>query len=153
MYYVAISNNILGSYPFLFQSKLNWILLIIKILWNHWEPSSLSIISHWSYPHLCMPLVFFMLYLGIVHKFCANFRTSVMMAFVTLAILLSAEINHTIFYFFNLKELKSTCDSELQKLHKEFVISGILTESEFWATRKVSLMFSLHLLFDDDLNV
>lgn len=27
-------------------------------------------------------------------------------------------------------------DSELQKLHKEFVISGVLTESEFWATRK-----------------
>lgn len=27
-------------------------------------------------------------------------------------------------------------DSELQKLHKQFVISGVLTESEFWATRK-----------------
>ncbi|XP_062079065.1 general transcription and DNA repair factor IIH subunit TFB1-1-like isoform X2 [Humulus lupulus] len=27
-------------------------------------------------------------------------------------------------------------DSELQKLHKQFVIGGILTESEFWATRK-----------------
>ncbi|KAJ4975577.1 hypothetical protein NE237_000683 [Protea cynaroides] len=26
--------------------------------------------------------------------------------------------------------------SELQKLHKEFVITGILTEAEFWATRK-----------------
>lgn len=28
-------------------------------------------------------------------------------------------------------------NSELQKLHKEFVISGVLTEAEFWATRKV----------------
>ncbi|XP_016647239.1 PREDICTED: probable RNA polymerase II transcription factor B subunit 1-3 isoform X2 [Prunus mume] len=27
-------------------------------------------------------------------------------------------------------------DSELQKLHMQFVISGVLTESEFWATRK-----------------
>lgn len=27
-------------------------------------------------------------------------------------------------------------DSELQRLHKQFVITGILTESEFWATRK-----------------
>ncbi|KAL5577746.1 hypothetical protein UlMin_019445 [Ulmus minor] len=27
-------------------------------------------------------------------------------------------------------------DSELQKLHKQFVLGGILTESEFWATRK-----------------
>lgn len=27
-------------------------------------------------------------------------------------------------------------NSELQKLHKEFVISGVLTEAEFWATRK-----------------
>ncbi|KAK9269243.1 hypothetical protein L1049_001013 [Liquidambar formosana] len=27
-------------------------------------------------------------------------------------------------------------DSELQKLHKQFVISGVLTEAEFWATRK-----------------
>lgn len=27
-------------------------------------------------------------------------------------------------------------DSELQKLHKELVISGVLTEAEFWATRK-----------------
>ncbi|XP_062027698.1 general transcription and DNA repair factor IIH subunit TFB1-1-like [Rosa rugosa] len=27
-------------------------------------------------------------------------------------------------------------DSELQKLHKQFVGSGVLTESEFWATRK-----------------
>lgn len=27
-------------------------------------------------------------------------------------------------------------DSELQKLHKQFVIGGILTETEFWATRK-----------------
>lgn len=27
-------------------------------------------------------------------------------------------------------------DSQLQKLHKEFVISGVLTEAEFWATRK-----------------
>ncbi|XP_019051904.1 PREDICTED: probable RNA polymerase II transcription factor B subunit 1-1 [Nelumbo nucifera] len=27
-------------------------------------------------------------------------------------------------------------DSELQKLHKQFVIAGVLTESEFWATRK-----------------
>ncbi|XP_043694156.1 general transcription and DNA repair factor IIH subunit TFB1-1-like [Telopea speciosissima] len=27
-------------------------------------------------------------------------------------------------------------DSELQKLHKQFVITGILTEAEFWATRK-----------------
>uniref|UniRef100_A0A6V7QSZ5 BSD domain-containing protein n=1 Tax=Ananas comosus var. bracteatus TaxID=296719 RepID=A0A6V7QSZ5_ANACO len=35
-------------------------------------------------------------------------------------------------------------DSELQKLHKQFVISGVLTESEFWATRKS--------LLDDDEN-
>ncbi|XP_048437670.1 general transcription and DNA repair factor IIH subunit TFB1-3-like isoform X3 [Pyrus x bretschneideri] len=28
-------------------------------------------------------------------------------------------------------------DSELQNLHMQFVISGVLTESEFWATRKV----------------
>lgn len=28
--------------------------------------------------------------------------------------------------------------SELQKLHKQFVIGGVLTESEFWATRKAS---------------
>lgn len=27
-------------------------------------------------------------------------------------------------------------DSELQKLHKQFVLSGVLTEAEFWATRK-----------------
>ncbi|XP_052886694.1 general transcription and DNA repair factor IIH subunit TFB1-1-like isoform X3 [Gossypium arboreum] len=27
-------------------------------------------------------------------------------------------------------------DSELQKLHKQFVLSGVLTETEFWATRK-----------------
>ncbi|KAH7545455.1 hypothetical protein FEM48_Zijuj01G0095700 [Ziziphus jujuba var. spinosa] len=27
-------------------------------------------------------------------------------------------------------------NSELQKLHKQFVIGGVLTESEFWATRK-----------------
>ncbi|GMH21897.1 hypothetical protein Nepgr_023740 [Nepenthes gracilis] len=27
-------------------------------------------------------------------------------------------------------------DSELQKLHQQFVIGGILTEAEFWATRK-----------------
>ncbi|XP_021887908.1 probable RNA polymerase II transcription factor B subunit 1-1 [Carica papaya] len=27
-------------------------------------------------------------------------------------------------------------NSELQKLHKQFVISGVLTEAEFWATRK-----------------
>ncbi|KAF8409800.1 hypothetical protein HHK36_005879 [Tetracentron sinense] len=27
-------------------------------------------------------------------------------------------------------------DSELQKLHKQFVISGVLTEAEFWAARK-----------------
>eukprot|EP01018_Ginkgo_biloba_P037449 Gb_29885 [translate_table: standard] len=27
-------------------------------------------------------------------------------------------------------------DSELQKLHKELVIGGVLTEAEFWATRK-----------------
>ncbi|KAG9448790.1 hypothetical protein H6P81_008755 [Aristolochia fimbriata] len=27
-------------------------------------------------------------------------------------------------------------DSELQKLHKQFVMSGVLTEAEFWATRK-----------------
>ncbi|KAM7462589.1 hypothetical protein LguiA_030710 [Lonicera macranthoides] len=27
-------------------------------------------------------------------------------------------------------------DSELQKLHKQFVIGGVLTEAEFWATRK-----------------
>ncbi|XP_077237509.1 general transcription and DNA repair factor IIH subunit TFB1-1-like isoform X2 [Tasmannia lanceolata] len=27
-------------------------------------------------------------------------------------------------------------DSDLQKLHKQFVIGGVLTEAEFWATRK-----------------
>uniref|UniRef100_A0A1D1Y4L8 Putative RNA polymerase II transcription factor B subunit 1-1 n=1 Tax=Anthurium amnicola TaxID=1678845 RepID=A0A1D1Y4L8_9ARAE len=27
-------------------------------------------------------------------------------------------------------------DSELQKLHRQFVMSGVLTEAEFWATRK-----------------
>lgn len=27
-------------------------------------------------------------------------------------------------------------DSELQRMHKQFVMTGILTESEFWATRK-----------------
>ncbi|XP_047318320.1 general transcription and DNA repair factor IIH subunit TFB1-1-like isoform X1 [Impatiens glandulifera] len=27
-------------------------------------------------------------------------------------------------------------DSELQKLHKQFVLGGVLTEAEFWATRK-----------------
>jgi hypothetical protein len=27
--------------------------------------------------------------------------------------------------------------SELQKLHKKFVLGNILQESEFWATRKV----------------
>ncbi|XP_057983242.1 general transcription and DNA repair factor IIH subunit TFB1-1 isoform X2 [Malania oleifera] len=27
-------------------------------------------------------------------------------------------------------------DNELQKLHKQFVLSGVLTEAEFWATRK-----------------
>ncbi|XP_078439334.1 general transcription and DNA repair factor IIH subunit TFB1-1-like [Wolffia australiana] len=30
-------------------------------------------------------------------------------------------------------------DSELQKLHKQFVMSGFLTEAEFWAARKSSL--------------
>ncbi|KAI3903705.1 hypothetical protein MKW98_032359 [Papaver atlanticum] len=30
-------------------------------------------------------------------------------------------------------------NSELQKLHKQFVIGGVLDESEFWATRKRSL--------------
>ncbi|KAK6934664.1 BSD domain [Dillenia turbinata] len=30
-------------------------------------------------------------------------------------------------------------NSELQKLHKQFVISGVLTEAEFWATRKKML--------------
>ncbi|KAB2628357.1 pentatricopeptide repeat-containing protein [Pyrus ussuriensis x Pyrus communis] len=29
-------------------------------------------------------------------------------------------------------------DSELQNLHMQFVISGVLTESEFWATRKMT---------------
>ncbi|KAL6141346.1 hypothetical protein ACLB2K_059636 [Fragaria x ananassa] len=29
-------------------------------------------------------------------------------------------------------------DGELQKLHKQFVGSGVLTESEFWATRKMN---------------
>lgn len=36
-------------------------------------------------------------------------------------------------------ELRMRClqeDSELQKLHKQFVIGGVLTESEFWAARK-----------------
>ncbi|KAF9606962.1 hypothetical protein IFM89_030260 [Coptis chinensis] len=31
-------------------------------------------------------------------------------------------------------------DSDLQKLHKQFVISGVLTETEFWATRKELLV-------------
>ncbi|KAJ1703568.1 hypothetical protein LUZ63_003347 [Rhynchospora breviuscula] len=30
-------------------------------------------------------------------------------------------------------------DSELLRLHKQFVLSGVLTESEFWATRKALL--------------
>lgn len=29
--------------------------------------------------------------------------------------------------------------SKLQKLHKELVASGKLTESEFWATKKVTI--------------
>ncbi|KAA8527109.1 hypothetical protein F0562_008662 [Nyssa sinensis] len=29
-------------------------------------------------------------------------------------------------------------DSELQKLHMQFVIGSVLTEAEFWATRKMS---------------
>ncbi|RVW50243.1 putative RNA polymerase II transcription factor B subunit 1-1 [Vitis vinifera] len=32
--------------------------------------------------------------------------------------------------------LKVIPHSELQKLHKQFVLSGVLTEAEFWATRK-----------------
>lgn len=36
--------------------------------------------------------------------------------------------------------LKDIVYSELQKLHKQFVIGGILTETEFWATRKVSYL-------------
>ena len=31
--------------------------------------------------------------------------------------------------------------SELQNLHKKFVLGNILTEFEFWATRKVSFLF------------
>ncbi|KAI3996336.1 hypothetical protein MKX01_026804 [Papaver californicum] len=44
-------------------------------------------------------------------------------------------------------------NSELQKLHKQFVIGGVLTEAEFWATRKkllavdVSKMSKLRLGF------
>ncbi|KAG0446850.1 hypothetical protein HPP92_028605 [Vanilla planifolia] len=37
-------------------------------------------------------------------------------------------------------------DSELQKLHKQFVMTGILTESEFWATRKNLLDDAVHNL-------
>nr|XP_017251689.1 PREDICTED: probable RNA polymerase II transcription factor B subunit 1-1 [Daucus carota subsp. sativus] len=33
-------------------------------------------------------------------------------------------------------------DSELQKLHKEFVMGGVLTEAEFWATRKVRYCYN-----------
>lgn len=33
--------------------------------------------------------------------------------------------------------LTSLSGSELQKLHKQFVIGGILSEGEFWAARKV----------------
>ncbi|KAL0320917.1 UNVERIFIED_CONTAM: hypothetical protein Sradi_5353200 [Sesamum radiatum] len=33
---------------------------------------------------------------------------------------------------------KKTVGSELQTLHKQFVYGGILTEAEFWATRKMS---------------
>ncbi|XP_058114768.1 general transcription and DNA repair factor IIH subunit TFB1-1 isoform X2 [Magnolia sinica] len=35
-------------------------------------------------------------------------------------------------------------DSELQKLHKQFVIGGVLTEAEFWATRKNLLDADAH---------
>jgi hypothetical protein len=35
--------------------------------------------------------------------------------------------------------------SELQKLHKQFVLGNILTESEFWATRKVNF-FTIYVI-------
>lgn len=35
-------------------------------------------------------------------------------------------------------------DSDLQKLHKQFVIGGILSEAEFWATRKSLLIYRQH---------
>ncbi|CAK9180708.1 unnamed protein product [Ilex paraguariensis] len=43
-------------------------------------------------------------------------------------------------------------DSELQKLHKQLVIGGVLSEAEFWATRKVSywLFFFQYKLLDEN---
>lgn len=41
--------------------------------------------------------------------------------------------------------LKGTLRSELQKLHKQFVISGVLSEAEFWAARKVSYLNVIRL--------
>lgn len=34
--------------------------------------------------------------------------------------------------------------SELQKLHKELVFGKVLTESEFWASRKVVKLLRIH---------
>ncbi|KAF3790052.1 putative RNA polymerase II transcription factor B subunit 1-1 [Nymphaea thermarum] len=36
----------------------------------------------------------------------------------------------------DLRYMTASFYSELQKLHKQFVIAGVLTEAEFWATRK-----------------
>ncbi|PNY15805.1 putative RNA polymerase II transcription factor B subunit 1-1-like protein [Trifolium pratense] len=38
-------------------------------------------------------------------------------------------------------------NSKLQKLHKELVASGKLTESEFWATKKVKVVLSIYSMF------
>ncbi|RZS02829.1 hypothetical protein BHM03_00032917 [Ensete ventricosum] len=40
--------------------------------------------------------------------------------------------------------------SELQKLHKELVIGNVLTESEFWATRKVDKLINHNGSFSSD---
>jgi hypothetical protein len=40
--------------------------------------------------------------------------------------------------------------SELQKLHKKFVLGNILQESEFWATRKVKLAYPVYYYFNNN---
>lgn len=48
---------------------------------------------------------------------------------------------------FLLIAIKLIHHSELQKLHKQFVIGGVLTESEFWATRKVTFLIIIFFYF------
>jgi hypothetical protein len=43
--------------------------------------------------------------------------------------------------------LKFNFCSKLQKLHKELVASGKLTESEFWATKKVKVVLIIYSMF------